>query len=66
MRLASLTALQLALAEQARRHPVIVRGPSLNIARRLEAKLYGTVEAGASGEVIFRLSQAGADAVVNS
>ena len=63
MRLASLTESQRALAELAVRHPVIVTGPRLNTARKLEAKLYGAVETGASGEVIFRLSQAGADAV---
>lgn len=63
MRLASLTESQRALAEEAFRFPVIVSGPRLNTARKLEAKLYGAVEAGASGEVIFRLSQAGADAL---
>lgn len=63
MRLASLTESQRSLAYLALRHPVIVSGPRLNTARKLEAKLYGTVEDGASGEVIFRLSQAGADAL---
>lgn len=65
IRLASLTEAQRGLAEEALRFPVIVAGGRLNTARRLEAKLYGAVEPGASGEVIFRLSQAGADAVVN-
>jgi DhnA family fructose-bisphosphate aldolase class Ia len=43
-------------------YPVILRdGNETKTARALERKGYGAVEKGGSGQLIFRLSQAGAD-----
>ncbi len=59
-----LTDRQLTLCIAAQFNPVILGdGGSKRTARALEKKGWGTVEDGASGEVIFRLNQAGADAV---
>ena len=46
--------------------PQILRdGGMKRTARALERKGWGNVEDGASGEIIFRINQSGADAVVN-
>lgn len=59
----SLTDRQFLLAHDARVHPVILAAAGeKNSARALERGGWGTVEAGASGEIIFRLSQVGCDA----
>lgn len=58
-----LSDLQFQLAYEARRHPVVVSGVRLNTARRLEAQGWGSVEDGASSEMIFRLNQDGEDAL---
>lgn len=57
-----LTSKQWLLACDARRFPVIVSGGRLTTARSLERNGWGLVENGASGEVLFRMSQAGCDA----
>lgn len=59
----NLTDKQFALACDARAFPVIVSGGRLNTARCLASRLWGDVEPGASGETIFRLNQAGCDAL---
>lgn len=58
-----MTPKQRALATQAYRFPVILDRTTSLIARHLENKGLGIIEDGASGEVIFRLSQAGCDVV---
>lgn len=58
-----MTPKQRALATQAYRFPVILDRTTSLIARHLENKCLGTIEDGASGDVIFRLNQAGCDAV---
>lgn len=58
-----LTPKQRALATQAYRFPVILDRTTSLIARHLENKGLGTIEDGASGDVIFRLNQAGCDVV---
>ena len=59
-----LTDKQALLAHRARHHPVILktRGEKIT-ARSLEKRMWGDVEAGASGETIFRLNQYGEDAL---
>ena len=58
-----MTPKQRALATQAYRFPVILDRTTSLIARHLENKGLGTIEDGASGDVIFRLNQAGCDVV---
>ena len=59
----SLTDRQFALVCDCRQYPGVVTGPRLKTARSLERKLWGTVETGGSGEVIFRLNQDGCNAL---
>lgn len=59
----NLTPKQRALATQAERFPVILTNRNKITAIHLRNKGLGTVEDGASGEVIFRLNQAGCDVV---
>lgn len=54
---------QRALAIAAYRFPVILDHTTSLIARHLEHKGLGTIEDGASDQVIFRLNQAGCDVV---
>ena len=50
------------MAISAAHYPVILTtGGEKRTARALAAKGYGSVESGAGGEIIFRLSQTGAD-----
>lgn len=59
-----LTDWQFGLTRRAYAYPTILHGPTdKNVAHRLAEKGWGAVENGASGEVIFRLNQAGSDAV---
>jgi len=58
-----LTDKQFLLSEKAQRFPVILRTRGeANTAASLARKGWGEVEDGASGERIFRMSQAGCDA----
>lgn len=58
-----LTNKQFLLSEKAQRFPVILRTHGeANTAASLARKGWGEVEDGASGERIFRMSQAGCDA----
>jgi hypothetical protein len=55
---------QFDLVSRALDHPHILRTRAEKVsARSLEKRGYGTVESGASGDVIFRLNQDGSDAV---
>ena len=59
-----LTDAQFLLCSEAQRFPVILRNAGQKItAAALSRKGWGTVEDGASGERIFRLNQAGCDAM---
>lgn len=63
LELADMTPKQRALAIAAYRFPAILDRTTSLLARHLENKGLGTVENGASGEVLFRLNQAGCDLV---
>lgn len=62
----NLTPKQRALAIAAYRFPVILTNRNKFTAIHLRNKGLGTVEDGASGDVLFRLNQAGCDLVSNS
>lgn len=58
-----LTVKQLALAMDARRFPVIIQGPRRTAALFLKHKGWGDIENGAGEDLLFRLNQAGSDAL---
>jgi hypothetical protein len=58
-----LTDMQFLLVGASASHPTILTSKLMRTAYALERKGWGTVEAGGSGEKIFRLNQAGADAL---
>ena len=58
-----LTDMQLRLVIGSVRYPSIISGSQMRTAYALERNGWGTVEAGGGGEKIFRLNQAGADAL---
>jgi hypothetical protein len=58
-----LTDIQLRLVIGSVRYPAIITGRQMRTAYALERRGWGTVEAGGSGEKIFRLNQSGADAL---
>jgi hypothetical protein len=58
-----LTDMQFLLVGASASHPTILTSKQMRTAYALERKGWGSVEAGGSGEKIFRLNQAGADAL---